>query len=83
MSPREAFLAGRPPEPRRLIGRLHANLELWPHVFRDLDHQIAHAMGNAALPGSAREAHLDCLDDAGREWTQIGNRAKRTRHYDL
>jgi hypothetical protein len=25
-------------------------------------------MGKAALPGGAREANLDCLDDAGRSF---------------
>lgn len=50
---------------RRLIGRLHADLELRPYVFRHLDGQVSHAMCQATLAGSTREAHLNCLDDAG------------------
>jgi len=49
----------------RRIGCLHADFELRLHVFRQLGHQIAHAVGKAALPGSEWEANLDRLDDSG------------------
>ena len=49
---------------RRLIGRLRADLELRPDVFRHLGRQVARAMGQATLPGRPRKANLDRLDDA-------------------
>src|SRR5215831_12797684 len=49
---------------RRLIGRLRADLELRPDVFRHLGRQVVHAMGQATLPGRPRKANFDRLDDA-------------------
>ena len=37
-----------------------------PDVVRHLGHQVAHAVREAALPGRAREAGLDRLDDPRR-----------------
>ena len=51
---------------RRLIDRLHADLELRPYVFQDLDRQIAHAMGKTALSGGPRTASANA--DAFRRW---------------
>jgi hypothetical protein len=36
-----------------------SNLELRPEVLRHFDRQVAHAMGQAALPSPARKANLD------------------------
>ena len=49
---------------RRLIGRLRADLEVRPHILRHLGRQVAHAVCQATLPGGARKANLDRLDDA-------------------
>jgi hypothetical protein len=46
---------------RRLMGRLRADLELRPDVFRHLGRQVAHAMGQATLPGRSRKANLIAL----------------------
>jgi hypothetical protein len=44
---------------QRLVAGGDARLELRPQIGRDLDGEIAHAMGQAALARRARKAFLD------------------------
>ena len=51
---------------RRLIAGGDARLELRPQIGRDLDGEVAHAVGQAALARRARKAFLDRPDDPRR-----------------
>jgi hypothetical protein len=44
----------------------NARLELRPQIGRDLDGEVAHAMGQAARAGRARKVFLDRPDEARR-----------------
>ena len=51
---------------QRLVAGGDARLELRPQIGRDLDGEVAHAMGQAALARRARKAFLDRPNDSRR-----------------